>query len=1853
MEHLNKILTSLFRINVIMVCCLLLNTNAIWAQDYELDPDLEFSSAKLNARGLFGNPGLKNEGTEIISNYAGNLMLKYELNEKIQNGLSVNMTLIYNANVEHRVFRVGQDPTNQEGHSINLPEWIIGINGIAVQTLNFENNFYLLQNDGTMGGGELTNPIKGEEIPLLLPGYHYSNRFHCLEPGIQKHKYDYINILMADGSQKVLTNTSDLTTDPNSMQGLYIETDVTSAVHAIVKNVSGQSYTREVWYKPGDGLTYYFQEYSVDYYGYSSADREYDPKIMYLKKIFNSDGAELEFAYTDPLCTYLDTDYGRKKWSSLSYSLSDTGTDWELGTFGINGNGTHIQSIDLTLNGKQMSGIITNQSGEGIYSKDRSDGLTETKIKYLSQVTDGENNANIISYNSSIHGTRKYEYPSAVFGNEFYLSLPLYLPSSINYYNGLISQFDFYHTPFTDSECTTTQYSIAFDFSSMKDYGCMTEVAFRDNYTSYMLKERKHYKDGSLDSLIWKENYTYDLQGEIYSPYDERYLQVNNILTTIEKQNMTNETQSSPETKSIYNFSKFYKRIYDDCFDPITGIIKGIFGETIKLMNETVYLDNQNYNKLSYQYDIDSVGYLPYCFGTFLKQSSSEEKSVNNKVMTKTTNYVREYHNLNIGGDSRDIVKKVEVTDPAGFKNITEYNTIFFDISSTNEDNYFNPTAVTDSWVLGLIGTAKEHKEYIYYETAGSNEGKIQTIKDYSNLSTESDRFVQKDFTYSTSNKFLEKVELDNGLINEYTYLFTSLANDVECQIVDYNELEFDVEYREWEVGLPSFFEPFKIETTLSGSSLAKYYRIRPCNDEIFIDENKYYYSVSLDNNNRKEALQQPGSWYVDDTNNPQGEFTTYIVDGGSYNSSSNIFDDVNNKITVTNKFDCDPGITQHQVSESLFDSFSNLEIIKNKNDEGGLELKQEKKYNYLGLVYKEKDGMGITKTYTYDFLGRLTSIKFDDVSVQTYSYYLNPEGYQISSMDYYEKVIFHDEEFNQIVSYYDISGNKIAEQIGTDDETIFEYDDFNQLERVASPMGYNTFYHYDGFGNLKWKESEDFGAYQYKNDRWGNTRYTFHSDDDSLLFTTYDELSRIIAIGSVDESTYSFSGLDPDTEETFESNENNMLIMNMYDNYIRSGVFDSLEYKSTQQIEEMNLKGRLSATAFKDRLSDDWSWKYYEYDYLGNIKKLNIKLANKPWKFIENEYDHIGNLVFQSINNEHYIWNEYDVQGRLILVKSNSSNNSTNAKVESSYSYNPADQIKKIGIEDEILDNMTISGTDIYEAPHVTASNVTVTSSGNLTLKGGASVTLNPGFSVEVGGQLDLLIDTDIGEGTSFGANVYAYNNRGWVEEIYNNSGGVVERFKDSLDYELNGNIDYQKIINKGNAGWSNIEFDYIYDNMNRLVTSTCNNSAYSESFQYDNNGNFASKVGDGKTYSYDYNDAGSYSNKLKKIDNYFAYEYDHKGNITLKEEDPGGTDLFIVNANDYDHRNLPLKVWQNSSGTTTYKYDDSGNRIVKNSGTVNDYYLRDHTGKEVAIYNLTTDAIDQVNLFGNGMIGYVKKGTADERFYYVKDHLGNIRLTIDEDSEVVNAKDYFVYGGITDRSVSYGEATRYDFTEKERDTETGLNYFGARYYDSDIGRWTSVDPLADKYPGYSPYNYSLNNPLKYIDPNGEFAIPIVVWAAVEIAASIGFTAYIHDKLSGTDGFGARQVNIGNPTTTSPSTEISGTVNLEHPGTFIDNGTTSVPADATNVGGNTETLIDQGVTPSTTLNSTGKGTATNPDGTKKTSVEQLKQIEKAQSKARKQKMGNKINSIKKSQQNVDHDLSRIKSIEDSKDYED
>jgi RHS repeat-associated protein len=121
-----------------------------------------------------------------------------------------------------------------------------------------------------------------------------------------------------------------------------------------------------------------------------------------------------------------------------------------------------------------------------------------------------------------------------------------------------------------------------------------------------------------------------------------------------------------------------------------------------------------------------------------------------------------------------------------------------------------------------------------------------------------------------------------------------------------------------------------------------------------------------------------------------------------------------------------------------------------------------------------------------------------------------------------------------------------------------------------------------------------------------------------------------------------------------------------------------------------------------------------------------------------------------------------------------------------------------------------------------------------------------------------------------------------------------------------------------------------------------------------------------------------------------------------------------------------------------------------------------------------------------------YVLGPVVPDVVFYIKDHLGNTRVTYNPEvscTEVnytlVSVHDYFPYGKEL-RGYHASDPERYQSTNHERDLETGLDYRGARFYDSDVARFLSLDPLAAAYAPISPYNYVLGNPLSFVDPDG-----------------------------------------------------------------------------------------------------------------------------------------------------------------------
>ncbi|MCH3923484.1 MAG: RHS repeat-associated core domain-containing protein [Bacteroidales bacterium] len=121
-----------------------------------------------------------------------------------------------------------------------------------------------------------------------------------------------------------------------------------------------------------------------------------------------------------------------------------------------------------------------------------------------------------------------------------------------------------------------------------------------------------------------------------------------------------------------------------------------------------------------------------------------------------------------------------------------------------------------------------------------------------------------------------------------------------------------------------------------------------------------------------------------------------------------------------------------------------------------------------------------------------------------------------------------------------------------------------------------------------------------------------------------------------------------------------------------------------------------------------------------------------------------------------------------------------------------------------------------------------------------------------------------------------------------------------------------------------------------------------------------------------------------------------------------------------------------------------------------------------------------------------YIGKDENEPVFYYHSDHLGSASYVTNGDGKVTQTLNYLPYGEDWVDLQNFSEMPAennlgvYKFNGKEKDAESGYNYYGARYYDSEKLSWLSVDPMSDKYPSLSPYVYCADNPVKLIDPNG-----------------------------------------------------------------------------------------------------------------------------------------------------------------------
>ena len=239
--------------------------------------------------------------------------------------------------------------------------------------------------------------------------------------------------------------------------------------------------------------------------------------------------------------------------------------------------------------------------------------------------------------------------------------------------------------------------------------------------------------------------------------------------------------------------------------------------------------------------------------------------------------------------------------------------------------------------------------------------------------------------------------------------------------------------------------------------------------------------------------------------------------------------------------------------------------------------------------------------------------------------------------------------------------------------------------------------------------------------------------------------------------------------------------------------------------------------------------------------------------------------------------------------------------------------------------------------------------------------------------------------------------------------------------------------------------------------------------------------------------------------------YTYDANGNMTA--------DLNKhIRKISYNTQNLPQEVRFDDGSSIAYLYDADGNKL-RTSYAIASYsesmpvtqVMHGNVSSQAQQPYMARNSIDYCGsaVYENGKLAYVpidvgyitfadSTATSAPTFhYYVKDYLGNNRLVVRDDGFGEQMNHYYPFGALMAESTQ-GETQRYKYNGKELDRIHGLNLYdyGARLYDSALGRWTSVDPLAEKHPESTPYAYCDNNPIRFLDPDGKEKLEIFLYS-------------------------------------------------------------------------------------------------------------------------------------------------------------
>lgn len=732
-------------------------------------------------------------------------------------------------------------------------------------------------------------------------------------------------------------------------------------------------------------------------------------------------------------------------------------------------------------------------------------------------------------------------------------------------------------------------------------------------------------------------------------------------------------------------------------------------------------------------------------------------------------------------------------------------------------------------------------------------------------------------------------------------------------------------------------------------------------------------------------------------------------------------------------------------------------------------------------------------------------SCKYYRVSIQGT---LQEKGIYQAGRLYVTKVT--DEDGNESYEFKNLSGNIVLRRVllskSESADTYYIYDIRGNLAYVLPPnyqdepdLGLYAYqYKYDGRGNCVWKKLPGVEPVSMVYDR---SHHMVYLQDGNLRkqrlwkFFVSDQMGRPVVAGLTASTSniantqvyarYTGTGsLDGYQVYGTSIPVHSYLTTNYYDDYTFLSHFDAsvsqqLQLDVSKALETVfpstsapNAKGYL--TGKKVYLTDGSGkslFSSYYYGRQGRVVQSHSSNAQGGWEQINTSYTYAGSPLKKNHVHtaegkrsitENYRY-EYDHAGRLTQTKYSLDGNTE--RVLSSISY---DEYGRASVQN-ILDKENVAHTyNLRSWPSTIESNnlklryVYNEVNGNLYPMKTSYVGNIASMSWQVGNQKDR-------------AFFFYYNTQNMLTNTYYGEGehfsDARNRYTEYLSYDKIGNI------------------------LSLQRSGLCDDNEYGviDDLDYTYIGNQLEKVDDAVKGPY-------YAGAFHFVDGAnedVEYTYDANGNMT-KDANKG------ISSIQYDVNDQPRKIAFSDGRSAEYVYDAEGNKLAVN------YNLTSMTstlpqmpvmqsqdvvaansanGEKTLSYcgNVIYDGTETTILNDVGYALYDQSGNLSFH-YYLKDHLGNNRLVLNENGEVEQVNDYYPSGALMGSS-NGGGTQRYKYNSKELDRLNGLDWYDyeARNYDATLGVWHNMDKLAEKDAPHTLYGYCRNNFVNAIDPDGK----------------------------------------------------------------------------------------------------------------------------------------------------------------------